>query len=122
MLNSAGLQMGLHKAEKKTIYLPVVLEVLGLWVKSVCGWVSQFDNKWLSTLIPFLCSWESENWKHWRVNSLSVWETECLLVMERKDFLYLNSAKRIWKAEKGSFSIQLVVKFGMSTNVGKHMI
>lgn len=37
LLNFAELQMALCKPDKKTCCLPLVLEVLGMWVKSVCG-------------------------------------------------------------------------------------
>lgn len=74
LLNFAGLQVVLYKPEKNTLCLPFVFEVLGAWVKSVCGWVSQFDNKWLSTLLSFLYSQQNENWMHWGINSLAVWD------------------------------------------------
>lgn len=43
LLNFAGLQMALNEPDKKTGCLPVVPEVLCMWV-SICGCVNQFDS------------------------------------------------------------------------------
>lgn len=70
----SGLKTALCKPHKQTICLLVVPEVLGMLVKSVCGWARQFDSKWLSTSLSFLFSQENENWMHWGINSLPMWD------------------------------------------------